>query len=84
VNCILRKKAEDDKQVVYWIYPNDIDVPEEPGIIVIDKKGKRSTVIKKPKADEGHNVSLYTGLAYTISYRLIESGNYSGIEEGAW
>lgn len=84
MNCILRKKSEDDKQAIYWIYPSDIGVSEEPGIIAIDKKEKRSKVTKEPKADEGRNVSLYSGLAYTISYRLIESGRYPEMRAGAW
>lgn len=84
MNCILRKKSEDGKQVIYWICPRDIGVSEEPGIIAIDKEEKRSKVTKAPKADEGHNVSLYSGLAYTISYRLMESGSYPEMRAGAW
>ncbi len=84
MNCILQKKAENEKQVIYSFYPTDTDVPEGAGMIVIDKKEKHSKITQKPKADEGCNVSLYSGLAHAVASRLIQSGNYPEKSAGAW
>ncbi len=84
MNCILRKKSEDDNQVTYLFYPNNTGVPDEPGILSLDKKEKKGKLIKTPKADEGSKVSLYTGLAFAVAYRFLEAESYPEMKEGAW
>lgn len=84
MNCILRKAAENEKQVTYLFFPKNTGVPNEPGKLRIDKIKKAGRLLKKPKADEGCEVSLYTGLAFAVAYRFMDEGNYPETGEGAW
>lgn len=84
MNCILRKDTENETQVTYLFFPNNTGVSGEPGMLRIDKVKKRGKLIKKPKADEGREVSMYTGLAFAVAYRFMDEGNYPETGEGAW
>lgn len=84
MNCTLRKESETERYVTYLFFPDNTGVPDEPGMLRLDKIEKKGELIKKPKADEGHEVSQYTGLAFAVAYRFLENEDYPEKRCGAW